>query len=66
MDFLTAETLSHYKSVVKMIHYFLRDHACSPFMPEDESETFKPVWVKEAETLHQKVGRLSGNCGRER
>ena len=38
-----------------MIHYFLRDHACSPFMPEDESDTYKPIWVEEAERLRQKV-----------
>ena len=46
MDFL-----SHHQSIVKMIDNFLRP----PIRPEDELETYKPIWVKEAERLRQKV-----------
>ena len=53
MDFLTAETLNHYQCVVKMIDDSLRTRPL--FMPEDESDTYKPIWVEEAERLRQKV-----------
>ena len=51
MDSLTAEVLIFYQYIVEMNDNFLR----STFMPGDEWETYKLIWVKEAKTLRQEL-----------